>query len=254
MTASDDFLPEDSIDFQPVATPTYPKAFGVTLTPAVSGALIALLGLAGGVYLVVNLLLPTWQRHQELQASRDEKQALVEQKQLAVQQTEQLRTELAQVRQQNAQVLTLFADERTLDTLLLDLNRVVESGNAQLSRNSPRAKLKRFVPVNQSPEVVSDGTLGAAVNGKLKRQVVNIELEGTFEQTQAIIRNIERLQPLLVVKEYQSTLAQSGNQQGGVVQSGGPALINTSFQLEALMPLSPQDAAAATPAPSPTPQ
>ncbi|MES1025909.1 pilus assembly protein PilO [Gloeocapsa sp. BRSZ] len=243
MTVTEDFIPEESIEFQPVA-PSYPKAFGVTLTPAVSGVLIALLGLAGSVYLVVNLLMPTWQRHQELQTSRDEKNALVEQKQLAIQQTEQVRAELAQVKQQNAQVLTLFADERTLDTLLLDLNRVVESGNAQV-QNAPRAKLKRFVPVNQSPEIVSDGSLGGAVNGKLKRQVVNIELEGTFEQTQSIIRNIERLQPLLIVKDYQSSLAQTGDtQQPGVVQPRG-AVITTSFQLEALMPASPAEAAAA---------
>ncbi|PPS40257.1 pilus assembly protein PilO [Chroococcidiopsis sp. TS-821] len=244
MTVTEDFIPEESIEFQPVA-PSYPKAFGVTLTPAVSGVLIALLGLAGSVYLVINLLMPTWQRHQELQASRDEKNALVEQKQLAIQQTEQVRAELAQVKQQNAQVLALFADERTLDTLLLDLNRVVESGNAQLAQNAPRAKLKRFVPVNQSPEIVSDGSLGPVVNGKLKRQVVNIELEGTFEQTQSIIRNIERLQPLLIVKDYQSSLAQTGdNQQPGVVQPRG-AVITTSFQLEALMPASPAEAAAA---------
>jgi type IV pilus assembly protein PilO len=242
MTITEDFIPEETIDYQPVA-PSYPKAFGVTLTPGVSGVLIALLGLAGSVYLAINLLMPTWQRHQELQASRDEKNALVEQKQLAIQQTEQVRAELAQVRQQNAQVLTLFADERTLDTLLLDLNRVVESGNAQLPQNSPRAKLKRFVPINQSPEIVSDGTLGAAVNGKLKRQAVNVELEGTFEQTQAIIRNVERLQPLLIVKDYQSSLAQTGNQPG-VIHSGG-AVITTSFQLEALMPASPAEAASA---------
>ncbi|MUL35250.1 pilus assembly protein PilO [Gloeocapsopsis dulcis] len=248
MTITEDFIPEETIEFQPVA-PIYPKAFGVTLTPGVSGVLIALLGLAGSVYLVVNLLMPTWQRHQELQASRDEKNALVTQKQLAIQQTEQVRAELAQVRQQNAQVLTLFADERTLDTLLLDLNRVVESGNAQLPQNSPRARLKRFVPINQSPEIISDGSLGSAVNGKLKRQAVNIELEGTFEQTQAIIRNIERLQPLLIVKDYQSSLAQtSGDQQAGVIQPGGP-VITTSFQLEALMPASPAEAASAASSP-----
>lgn len=247
MTISDDFIPEES-DLTPAA-PTYPTAFGIKLTPAVGGVAVALLGLLGSIYLVLNLLLPTWQKYQELRASRNEKQALVTQKQAVLQQTEQIRAQLAQAKVQNSQVLSLFANERSLDTLLLDLNRVVESGNAQLPQGYPRAKLKRFVPVSQAPEIITDGSLGAEVNGKLKRQVVNVELDGTFEQTQSIIRNIERLQPLLIVRDYQSALAQAaGNQQGAVtIRRSGPNVITTSFQLQALMPASPQETA--TPAP-----
>lgn len=247
MTVTDDFISVEERGDLEAAAPTYPTAFGITLTPAVGGVLIAVLGLAGTLYLILNLVMPAFQKNQELQASRNEKQALVEQKQASLRQVEQIRTELAQAKQQNAAVLALFANEKTLDTLLLDINRVVESGNASIRQSDYRAKLRRFVPVNQSAEVITDGSLGPEVNGKLKRRVINIELEGTFEQTQSIIRNIERLQPLLIVRDYQSTLAQApNNPQGRVVR--GPATITTSFQLQALMPASSQEAANATPA------
>lgn len=250
MTVSDDFISDNSGEFE-VAAPTYPTAFGVTLTPAVSGVLIALLGLAGTAYLIPNLVLPTFQKYQELQASRNEKQALVEQKQAVVQQTEQVRDQLAQAKQRNTAVLALFANEQTLDTLLLDVNRVVESANANPGRNSIRAKLKRYVPANQTAEVITDSSLGAQVNGQLKRRIINVELEGTFEQTQAIIRNIERLQPLLLIRDYQSTSAPATpNQQGRV----GNSSINTSFQLQALIPASPAETASAAAVANPAPK
>jgi type IV pilus assembly protein PilO len=250
MTASKDFFPDDGGEFE-TAAPTYPTAFGVTFTPSVSGALIAGLGLMGSIYLILNLVLPTFQKYQELQTSRNDKQAQVQQKQAVLQQTEQVRTELALAKKQQTEVLALFANEQTLNTLLLDLNRVVESGNATRGRNFIRARLKRYVPATQSAEVITDGSLGSVVNGKLKRQVVNVELEGTFEQTQAIIRNIERLQPLLLIRDYQSTLVQAApNQLGTSVRGSGT--ITTSFLLQALIPASTEEAAnAATAANAP---
>jgi len=241
MTFNEDFISfEDGKEGE--VAPTYPTAFGVTLTPAVSGVLIAVLGLVGSGYLILNLVMPTWQRNQELTATQNEKQALVQQKQATLRQIDEVQTELAQAKQQKLDLLALFANEKTLDTLLLDLNRLVESSNANLGGAS--AKLKRFVPATGSAEVIADGSLGAEVNGKLKRQVVNVEFDGTFEQTQSILRNIERLQPLLIVRDYQSLLAQtSSSPENRPVR--GPATITTSFQLQALIPVSPEEAAKA---------
>lgn len=249
MTFSKDFSPlEEGEEFE--ASPVYPTVFGITLTPAVSGLLIAILGLAGGVYLLLNLVIPAWQKYQELQASREQKQSLVEQKQVSLRQLEKAITDLAQAKQQNTQVLALFATEKTLNTLLLDLNQVIDSGNAKLQANDFRAKLKRFVPVNQSGEVIADGSLGPEVNGKLKRRVYNVELQGTFEQTQSIIRNIERLQSFLIIKDFQTALAPAAPDSKGKVASG-PTTITTSFQMQALVPATPAEAAAATAANSP---
>ena len=170
-----------------------------------------------------------------------QKQAQVQQKQTGLKKSEQVKTQLAQAKQQKVQVLNLFAKEKNLDTLLMDLDRIVHSSNAKASQNNVTAKLRRFVPVNQSGEAKADSSLGLEVNGKIKGRVFNVAIEGTFEQTESIIRDIERLQPLLIVRDYQSTLAptSTADAKGQV----GSAIINTSFQLQALMPVSPSEAA-----------
>lgn len=133
----------------------------------------------------------------------------------------------------------------------MDLNRLIESGNSATSINAVKAKLKKFVPISQKPEPITDGSLGQQVNGKLQRSSINAEITATYEQTQSIIRNIERLQPLLIVKDYQATLAPAETRSplDKTPMQVGPAAINTSFQLQVLMPLSPEEIAAAKAAP-----
>ncbi|MBW4627773.1 MAG: hypothetical protein KME49_20275 [Brasilonema octagenarum HA4186-MV1] len=82
-----------------------------------------------------------------------------------------------------------------------------------------------------------------------------IEIIGTYEQTQLIFRNIERLQPLLIVKDYRSSsLTPEPTTQQDKVMVGGvePTVISTSFQLQALMPLSQEEVAAVKAAESKT--
>jgi type IV pilus assembly protein PilO len=233
-------------------TPAYPVVFGISFTPKIIGILVGVFGLAAAAYILFNLVMPAWENYQQQQAKSSELQGQIQQKIASLKQIDKVKEELAQAKQQKVQVLGLFANEKTLDTLLLDMNRLVESGNAQkISFNAERAKLKKYVPASQKPEPITDGTLGTQVDGKLKRSSVNIEISGTYEQTQSIIRNIERLQPLLIVRDYQSTLAPAETRvlSDRTVVRSVPASINTSFQLQALMPLTPEDIAAAKPAP-----
>jgi len=253
MTLSDDLnFAEHGGEFDS-ATPAYPVIFGITFTPKIIGILVGVFGLAAAAYILFNLVMPAWENYQQQQAKSSELQGQIQQKIASLKQIEKVKEELAQAKQQKVQVLGLFANEKTLDTLLLDMNRLVESGNAQkISFNTERAKLKKYVPASQKPEPITDGTLGTQVDGKLKRSSINIEISGTYEQTQSIIRNIERLQPLLIVRDYQSTLAPAETRvlpDRTVVVRSGPASINTSFQLQALMPLTPEDLAAANAAP-----
>ena len=266
MTVSEDFVPVEEGQFE--TAPAYPTVLGVTLTPVVSGAIVGALGLAGAIYMLLNLVMPAWDKYQELQSTRDQKQAQVEQKKVNIARINQVRAELVQAKRQQNDVLALFANDRTLDTLLLDINRVINADNgtlkqdelqefSQLAQNSNsslkgkdlRARLKKYEPVAATPtgDVVTDGSLGQAVNGKLKRKEVNVEFEGTFAQTQSIMRNIERLQPLLLVKDYQSKLDISlffFNPQGRITRTI-PSKIDTSFKLQALVPVSPEEAAKA---------
>ena len=247
MTLSDDLnFAEHGGEFDS-ATPAYPVVFGIAFTPKIIGILVGVIGLAGAAYILLNLLMPAWESYQQQQAKSLELQAQVAQKKANIKQIDKVKDELAQAKQQKVQVLSLFANEKTSDTLLLDMNRLVESGNTPTSINAVRAKLKKFVPVSQKPEPIIDGSLGLLVDGKLERSSINAEITGTYEQTQSIIRNIERLQPLLIIKDYQATLApvESRSPLDKTPVQVGPAAINTSFQLQILMPLSPEEIAAA---------
>ncbi len=247
MTMSDDLnFVEEGEEFEGSQS-AYPSLFGITFTPKIGGIGIGVLGLLGAGYLVLNMVMPAWQAYQERQAKTVEIQGQIDSKNASVKQIGKVKEQLAKAKQQKVQVMALFANESTLDTLLLDLNRLVESGSTSGS-GIVKGKLKKYVPANQKAELITDGSLGAGVNGKLKRRMVNVEIEGTYEQTQEIVRNIERLQPLLIVKDYDSKLApppQMNGPTGKLIPYTGPPGIATNFQLQALVPASPADIAAA---------
>ena len=242
MTLSDDLnFPGQSTEIQD----SNPVLFGVTLTPPIIGGVVAVLGVLGAGYMFLNMVMPAWDTYQQQQSKRDQLQTEVEQKKSQAQQISKVEADLAEAKQQQKQVLALFADEKSLDTLLLDTSRLIDSSNSQAFGNSIRAKMKKFAPVSEKPEVVTDGTFGVEVNNKLKRSIINVEIEGNFEQTQSIIRNIERLQPLLLVKNFDSKLSEpemSGDKDNPV--QIGIGKLTTTFVLEALMPLTTDEATA----------
>lgn len=240
MTFSDDFITVGEGQELQGSADNSPSLFGIKLTPQVSGILIAVALLALAAYLANSYVTPLWQKYGELTADRDLKQSQVSQKQANIKQGEELKKDLDTAKKDQTEILSLFANEKTLDTLLLDINRLVDSGNS--TTGGAVAKLQKFEPVNQSAEIINDGSFGSEVNGKLKRRIINISLAGNYEQTQSIFRNMERLQPLLIVNEYTSTL-----QQDPVDPTTGrlpPASINTAFKLQALIPATPEEAAA----------
>ncbi|NMG07096.1 pilus assembly protein PilO [Brasilonema sp. UFV-L1] len=245
MTLGDDFNFVEDTEFATTSS-SYPVVFGITLTPKVSGIILGVLGLAGAAYMLMNFVIPIWDNIQQQETKQNELQQTIDQKKSDIKQIDKVQQEQALSKQQQLQVLALFANEKTLDTLLLDLNRLVESSNTQFPPHAVKAKLRKYVPIGKA-EPITDSSFGSLVNDKLKRRSINIEILGTYEQTQSILRNIERLQPLLMVKDYQSTLApeEVTQQDKVVVRRVGSTLISTSFQLQALMPLSQEEIAAA---------
>ena len=284
MTAGGDFIPGD----QPFGNePDYPVVFGIRFTPTVSGVLLGLVGLVGAGALAYYLLLPEWEAYQQLDAQVQQTRSEIQQQQQTVQKIEDAKQDLEKAKQQRQDVLTLFANESTLDTLLLDLNRQVDARNADFAQRreqrlaqcdplvranirdledrygeiAAKAKLKKFEPNKTVSGIITDGSYGSQVNNKLKRQAVSVEFSGNYEQTAAILQSIERLQPLLVIRGLSSGLGTQQQVTFFDTRGGVPRLSNcqfeptltTTFQLEALLPLTPEETAIANPAPSPSP-
>ena len=241
MTFSDEMNFEGS-EFEEESS-AYPVVFGITFTPTISGILIGVLGVAAAAYMLMNFVMPAWETFTEKQGTKEQLETDIKSKQARLENIDELNDKLAKSKRQQAKVWAVFANEKTLDTLLIDLNRLVEAGNAQLGRNAVKAKLEKFAPSSEGTQPVTDGSLGPEVDGKLKRSSTQITISGTYEQTQSILRNIERLQPLLIVKDYQSDLVQETFEEDQPRRTG-PTPINTSFKLEALVPMNPQEVAA----------
>jgi len=242
MTYADpDFIPVEEQEEEP----SYPEAFGITFTPKVSGILLAILGLGGAAYLAWKVVQPALVENQGLRTQRQEKEGQLQDREVIQQQIKQKQAELTQVKQQNQTVTSLFADEQSVDTLLLDVNRFIKDADGELTSYEP-------VQVNEEESnIVTDGSLGAAVNGKLKRQSFNLEMEGSYNEIQSILRSIERLQTLVVVKELttdistpQGLLVDDKGEVTPIVKKdeeiipGAKPTLTTSYRLDVLMPLS----------------
>jgi type IV pilus assembly protein PilO len=234
-----DFMPMPEEEFE--AAPEAPTFFGIKLTPSVQGLLIALLGLIGAGALLFYLVLPAFNNLQAQQAEVEQKRQQLRESEATRQELEAKREELAEVEQLQADILSLFATEENLDTLLIDLNERVQAANLNIEDPEQRATLSRFEAVTEEPELVTDSSLGIPANNNLLRQVYDVEMEGNFAQTQSIIRNIELLQPLLLVRDFQSDLDAETqvlelDPQGRPLPNQPIPRLTTSFQLEALIP------------------
>lgn len=251
MSMSGDFINDDDFDMGPV----YPEVFGIAMTPQILGAVAAIAGVALSAFVFIRFVLPVYQTNQTIRADISEKnnQLATQAQQLAA--AEQAEAELAQALEQRRTVYSLFASESTMDTLLLDLNQRVKSSNASLSgvrsqvssRGIPplllEAQLRNFNPEGET--VISDGSLGDGVNGKLKRDTYTIEFRGDFAQTEAILKNIERLEPLLLFRDFTITseepIAETVIGANGQVVAQPKIPLVTSFQIDALIPTSAPD-------------
>ena len=242
MTYTEEFIPGD-LDQDLQEDPAYPTAFGITFTPIVGGAVFAVIGLIGAAYLFANTVLPTFQTNQELQAKIDETEIQIQQRQGSQQKINDAQQKLDLAKLQQQEVLALFAKEKTLDTLLIDINGFI---------NARQGKLQRFEPEKLDPigSVIKDGSLGANLNNKVKRQGATVDIEGSFDQIQSILRSIERLEQLLLIRDFKAELDKSTQKvkvdvQGRVIsQENSPANLKTTFKVNAIIPLTPEETAA----------
>lgn len=254
MTFSDDLNTDSDLDLLD-GNSDYPAAFGITFTPQVSGIALALLGLVGAGYVLLTFFMPALSEYNTLKADEAEKQGQINRQKSGEidEKMLQAQTNLKQSEALRNQVLSLFSSEASLKTLLLDLNKFVAAR---------QVKLISFKPTG-TVTVVNDGSLGAEVNNRLKRQSFQLEIEGNFEKTHELLQDLERLQPLLIIKQLNSQRLEEtfevklineqqnngeNSLQGQVVPKGMDK-VKTTFTLDAILPLTPEEVAELAPPP-----
>ncbi len=231
MTFADDFLEEQEL------AGDYPTAFGITFTPPVIGITCAIFGLVGAGYIYTQFTSAAKQKYQEVQTQLNEKQAQLDQMSQAdfPSKMASLEADLADQEALKSRVLAMFTNQQDLETLLIDLNQFIGANQGELVKYDPDGEIA----------TISDSSLGADVNGKLKRKSFSIELEGTFNQTQAILQDIERLQPLLMVQDYKSRITEEPTailtSDRSTVIPQNSAILATSLKIDAILPLSPEE-------------
>lgn len=275
MTVSDDFIPvEGQEEFE--TGPSYPVAFGIELNPRVQGIALGIVGLVGAYFLFSRLVQPVQEQVDSLESEIVELEAQIEQQEGNLAEIESVRAELNRAIEQRVGIYSLLGTPESLDTLLLDINQQIEVSNASIEQviagdfdqrgnsatlaslgltseqvdrvrsrfaNDPviqkllyTSKLLTFNPSGGSG-LVTDGTYGQELNGKLERQIVNVRFQALFSQTQTILRNLERLEPLLIIRDFNQSIAQPpGNLSEEDVQ-GLSRLLETDFTLEVLVPV-----------------
>ena len=233
MTLAEDFLSDDEQSLGE----DYPEVFGITFTPMISGIALAVVGIAGAIYIFMNMVAPAKESYQQVKTQVEEKQGQLDKIKSGDldQQITNLNEQLQDRKALKSRVIALFTNANDLETLLLDINSFVTARGAKMINYRPDSQIS----------VIQDGSLGSAVNGKLKRKSISMEIEGSFSQTQAILNDLERLQPLLIVKDYSSQVSQKAPVVLSVSQKAliptKATTLKTRLNIDAILPLSQQE-------------
>ncbi|MEL7034773.1 MAG: pilus assembly protein PilO [Cyanobacteria bacterium J06592_8] len=261
MTAANEFIEVDE-DIESSS----PVILGIPFTPRNIGIAIAVAGVLLACFGIFKLVLPTMAQGNELKSQIDTKQQEIEQQEERLRKKGEAEQQLAEAQQRRASVTALFADENTLETLLFDIEEQLNTLNTGVIEDEEKARITKFEPAkpqgtpqqaDSDIEVVNDGSLGSAVNGKLRRRGYEVEFEGSFAQTRQFLIILERMQPMLVVRDLETKLVDSSPVVEGEYKQGQfvpdseqpQRRLRTSFTLRALMPLSQEQLEEATATP-----
>ncbi|MGB3513636.1 MAG: pilus assembly protein PilO [Microcoleaceae cyanobacterium] len=231
-----------------------PRIFGVSVKdPRFMGAVIGIVGLGTAGFLAYSQLKPTIEKSASLRTEIETATAKIKEQKKQIKERPKAEAEMVKAERQREDVTSLFASERTMKTLLYDMNKLIAQINSGITDEDNQAKMTKFEPVESKDGnyVVNDSSLGPLVNGKLKRREFKVEFEGSYPQTRAFMIALERMQPLLVVKNLRTQLEQ-GNQvievewrQNRFVPVSKPeSRLKTSFDMHALLALSEQESLA----------
>lgn len=250
MTYTEDYTTTTVLDTEFDENANYPTAFGITFTPQVSGIALAVLGVVGAVYVLLNFFLPAWDEYQKLKTDEATKQQEVDLQKAGKleQKIAEAELKLKQSEDRRQQVLALFASAGDLQTILLDVSKLFQSRNVRLTSFTPQG----------DPVTIGDESLGPGSQNKLKRQTFQVAFKGAFGNTHNLIRDLERLQPLILMRDLKTDLIKADfpivvvRRDNQVQVKAEPNdTLSTSMLMDVLLPLSPEELAALAPPPPP---
>lgn len=229
MTFADDFASEEQL-----LEDDYPSAFGITFTPMIIGVVIAVAGISLATYGFIKFVQPAQAEYQKTVAQKQDLETQLNSIKTGDLQLKlaQAQSDLAEKKVLKSRVLSMFTSENDLETLLIDLNNFIATNQGALTQYQPDSNVS----------TINDASLGADVQGKLKRKGISLTFEGTFNETKQILQDLERLQPLLMVQSISSSVTEEPtailtNNRSEIVPQK-QAELKTQIKLDAILPLS----------------
>lgn len=230
----------------------------LVITPIIQGILAAVAGVAVAGLLVWKLVLPALETRTTLETEIATIQGDISNKEKTAATMKAAEAKLEEAKQQKNDVISLFPDNKALQTLLLDINKIVKLRGAELGSFKPvtednwilkpegAAKAGAPAPPPPAAAAPTDGKAAAAaadlkLTQAIEGKTVEMELSGNFAQVQATLRDFERLQQMVLVDSFTLKLNPESqyvvvNSQGQIVKRGEPE-IETKFKLMAVVPL-----------------
>jgi type IV pilus assembly protein PilO len=229
--------------------------FGVTFTSKILGILIGVGGIALAAYVASNYVMPLWDSVQSGQQNISKKKTNVTTLEGQVSSKGNIAQKIEEANQQNKFVLSLLPSVDNIDTLIRDIQEQI-----------PKT-IVIALPPDFSYELA--GTLrtfqptAPVIGAQYNTYSFTVGFDGKFEDVLNTIQRIERLRPLLVVKDLKLTKKSlptttfkfsrpiAAGKEKDILDSL-PPLIGADFTLQAFVPKTEEElkaAAAAAAAP-----
>ena len=228
--------------------------FGFTFTSKVLGIVMGIGGIGLAIYMATNYVTPLWDQVQSGQTNIATKKTAVTDLEQKITSKGNVLVKIEEAKKQNEFVLTLLPNVDNIDTLMRDIQEQVPKTIAialppdfsyELEGTMRNFQPKPFVPGPQ-----------------YKTYSFTIGFDGKFDDVLNTIQKIERLKPLLVVKDLKLTkknlpidkfkfskpIAQGKEKE---LLDSLPPLLGADFTLEAFVPLTEAELKAAAPAAAP---
>jgi type IV pilus assembly protein PilO len=222
---------------------------GIAVGGQTLGIAIGVIGLVGAGLIFLNLVQPLLDSIGIARTQIEQKKQSISTKQQEAARKQEVEQKITEAKNRREAVLALLPSQENIDTLILDINaRLQELGEplivspvANISGSAFRSRLDDF-----SPSTVTEPT----PDRPFRTREYRLTISATYEDTLEFMRRLERLRPLLVVKDLnlkKSTVQIDAEnltpEQKNYVVATLPPLITSNFNLIAYIPLSPEELA-----------